>query len=113
MAYGKGKTCDLAFDTGVFRSTAKIYLDVAQRLEESCKNLDSLVDELKRTGWTTETAKFFYEEIAKENWVKNIIKYVDLLRTLSTVLNAVADDYDKLILEDVCNTQIGKEQSKG
>lgn len=100
MALAYEMNTDLAFDTDVMRSCANRYADVAETLEKLANDLDNCLVELKEKGWTTPAGTAFYEMV-NTDWIENIKKYVNLLKTLDRILVSSASKYDALVSSEI------------
>ncbi len=103
LAY-EGNT-NLAFDTTALRQYATKYSDIANELRKMASKLDSCLQELEKSGWTTPAGTAFHK-MAQTNWADNIEKYADLLDTLKSVLEKAATQYDGLVTNHIEKTQL-------
>lgn len=105
MAIAYEGNTDLGFDTAVFRKVAGKYKEVATDLRNMAEQLDSLLVELKSSGWTTPAGSAFHE-MTNTNWKKNIEKYANLLDMLQQALESSASEYDDLMSSYVRTTKV-------
>lgn len=105
MAIAYEGNTDLAFDTGILRKAASEYKQVAADLRNMSAKLDSLLLELKDSGWTTPAGTAFYQ-MTNTNWEKNIERYASLLDTLNDVLIKASGEYEGLMTDYVRTTQV-------
>ncbi len=103
LAY-EGNT-DLAFSTDVLRSCGKDYSKVAADLRTVASKLDSSLNQLKSSGWTTPAGTAFYDMV-DTGWKDNIEKYADLLDTLNGILEEAANSYEDLETNHIETTQL-------
>ena len=93
LAY-EGNT-NLAFNTEEMNNYASEYGKIADRLRVMAKDLDSSLQELETTGWTTGAGAAF-QLMVHTNWSDNIEKYAKLLEMFEEALNQSAIEYDNL-----------------
>ena len=105
MAIAHEKNTDLAFDTNILKKAAKEYSEVASDLRDMAEKLDSLLQELESSGWTTPAGTSFHE-MTSTNWEQNIEKYADLLDTLNNILVKAADEYEDLVDNHINTTRV-------
>lgn len=105
MALAYESNTDLAFDTTVLRQAADDYGKVAADLRKMSSDLDSLIAQLKESGWTTPAGTAFYD-MTQTNWSQNIEKYAALLDTLKSIMTRAATDYDNLMSDYVRKTTV-------
>lgn len=105
MAIAHERNTDLAFDTGVLKKAAKEYAGIAKDLRTMAQKLDSLLQQLEDSGWTTPAGSAFHE-MTSTNWQQNIEKYAGLLETLDSILQKAADEYDDLVDNHINTTKV-------
>ena len=105
MAIAHESNTDLAFDTDVLRKAAKEYTEIANELREMAEKLDSLLQQLEDSGWTTPAGSAFHD-MTNTNWKKNIEKYAGLLETLDCILEKAASEYDDLVDNHINATKV-------
>lgn len=96
---------DLAFDTSVLKRAGQEYAGVAKDLRTMAQKLDSLLQQLEDSGWTTPAGSAFHE-MTNTNWLQNIEKYAGLLETLDNILKKAADEYDDLVDNHINETRV-------
>lgn len=105
MALENEGNTDLAFDTGELRTYAGKYNEIAVDLREMVKKLNTCLNELKNSGWTTPAGSAF-QKMSETNWEKEIEKYASLLETLSSILTEAAGQYDGLVANHIDVTKL-------
>lgn len=103
LAY-EGNT-DLAFDTGTMRTYGEKYAQIAEELRGMARDLDTLLKDLKDTGWKTPAGQEF-QKLAATNWEENIDKYADLLDTLKEIIDEACRSYDNLTTNHIEKTKL-------
>lgn len=105
MALEHEGNTDLAFDTTVLREYGARYGEIAKELTTMATKLDTCIENLKNSGWTTPAGTAFYE-MTQTNWKDNIEKYAHLLNTLQLILSQSADSYDRLVTDYIEETKV-------
>lgn len=106
MSIAHERNTSLGFDTAVLKKAAKEYAGVATDLRSIAKKLDSLLQQLESSGWTTPAGTAFHE-MTNTNWAQNIEKYAALLDTLNKILVKAADEYEDLVDNHINATKVG------
>lgn len=96
---------DLAFDTMALREYGNRYGAIADDLRIMANKLDTCLQVLKDSGWTTPAGTAFYK-MTDTNWKKNIDKYADLLDTLKDILNQASIEYENLVRNHIEQIQL-------
>ena len=105
MALAHEGNTDLAFDTTVLRNYGNQYAEIAKSLRSMASKLDTCLQQLEESGWTTPAGTAFHK-MAQTNWEENIEKYADLLDTLKDILDQAAQKYDNLVTDYIEKTKI-------
>lgn len=105
MAIAHESNTSLAFDTRVLKKAAKDYSEVATDLREMATELDTLLQQLEASGWTTPAGTAFHD-MTNTNWKQNIEKYAALLDTLNSILVRAADEYEDLVDNHINKTKV-------
>jgi WXG100 family type VII secretion target len=105
LALSYDKNTDLAFDTVALKQYGSRYGNIADELIIMSDKLQSCLDELNSTGWTTPAGSAF-NKMVNANWRDNIKKYAELLDTLKDILDAAAKEYDDLVEDHIEKTKI-------
>lgn len=100
MALADERNTDLAYDLLVLRNCAERYGKVAEQLRTMSSDLDTCLQTLKDSGWTTPAGTAFHKMV-QTNWEENIDKYADLLDTLRSILILAAAKYDTLTTQEI------------
>ncbi len=95
MSLAYERNTDLAYDTSELEECGKRYSEIADELDEIASKLDSLLDALKSSGWTTPAGSALHKMV-NTKWQYNINRYTSLLRTLHEVMRDSSEKYDDL-----------------
>lgn len=88
-------TNDFCFDTEVFENAAKVFSDKSQQLVDIQTDLINAINALKTTGWQSKAGDAFFDSI-KQNWASDIIRYSDLLSTLTTIVREAKTEFNSV-----------------
>lgn len=99
-------TVNLKFDTELLKRCSKNYDTFAQDLDTLADSLQNTIDELESSGWDTPAGKKFQEKFVGD-WKSSFDVYLDMLRTLSQMLDTAATDYQDLYDNDISQLKIG------
>lgn len=99
------ENCDLAFDTTVMSECAKEYENIAEDLKALADKLQTSLNQMTGSGWTTKGGKAF-EKMVDADWNTNIQKYTDLLETLKSILEEAVREYEDLVSQQLEKVKI-------
>lgn len=87
----------LCFDTEVFDSAAKVYLEKSEQLASIKDELTNMIEQLtaKGGGWDSAAGRAFYGNL-QVNWGDDIKRYADLMEMLSGCIQNAGREYENL-----------------